>query len=192
MDDGSIHDANPTLFEAVITPHRSLSPAGLCIVLAVLTGMTALVSLRFLLLGAWPVVGFNGVETAAVALLLYLNHRSARARELVMLDAEHVRVVRIDTAGRRRERVLPAAWLNVELEENAGRVPRLLLCTRGLREEIGAVLGADEKRGLAGALRGALHEARNPRFDNPQLRAAGDVPPVVPGHLDAASLGKIA
>ena len=56
------------------------------------------------------------------------------------------------------------------LEEDRGRVPRLLLVSRNVREEIGAVLGEQQKRELAEALDGALHRARNPRFDNPQLR----------------------
>jgi hypothetical protein len=49
-------------------------------------------------------------------------------------------------------------------------VPKLVLTRHGVNEEIGAALGEAEKRDLAGCLRGALHRARNPVFDNPQLR----------------------
>ena len=49
-------------------------------------------------------------------------------------------------------------------------MPRLLLATRGVQEEVGRALGEEEKRDLARALRAALHRSRNPVFDNPQLR----------------------
>jgi len=167
----TVHQADHvTLFEAVIVPHRSLSPFGMRILLCVIGGSSALIAGRFWLMGAWPVVAFSLVETAGVALLLFLNHRSGRVRELVLLNRDQLRVVRTDPSGTRRERVLPSAWLNVQLEEEAGRTPRLMVGTRTMREEIGAVLGETEKRDLAAALKMALHDARNPRFDNPQLR----------------------
>ena len=46
----------------------------------------------------------------------------------------------------------------------------LLLVAHGVREEVAATLGEEEKRDLWAALRAALHQLRNPSFDNPQLR----------------------
>ncbi len=76
-----------------------------------------------------------------------------------------MRIVRTDRAGKRQERRLPVGWLNVVIEEPPGRVPRLLLVARGIREEIAASLGEDEKRDLWAALAAALHRLRNPLFD---------------------------
>jgi hypothetical protein len=59
--------------------------------------------------------------------------------------------------------------LDATLEEPPGRVPRLLLVAHGVREEIATSLGEAEKRDLSTALAQALHQLRNPRFDNPQL-----------------------
>ena len=159
-----------TLFEAVIVPHRSLSPRGLRILVAVICLLCGLTVLRFWLLGAWPVAAFSVVEIGIAIVLLRLNARRARASELVLLSEDVLRIVRTDRTGRRRECVLPAAWLNAMLEEPPGRVPTLVLVSRNVREEIGAALGESEKRDLAAALRDALHQVRNPRFDNPQLR----------------------
>lgn len=170
LDDG--HAAGGALlFEAVIVPHRSLSRRGLLILLAVIAALCGLTSLRFWLIGAWPVIGFSVVEVGLAMLMLGLNARRARASELVLLHEGILRVVRTDARGRRRQNHLSAAWLNVVLEEGAGRVPRLVLVARNVREEIGAALGEAEKRDLAAALGAALHHARNPRFDNPQLRS---------------------
>lgn len=158
------------LFEAVIVPHRSLSRRGLRRLQAVIVGLCGLTALRFWMLGAWPVLAFSAVEIGLAVFLLHLNARRARASELVLLSEHNLRVVRTDRHGRRQEKTIGSAWLNVVMQEEPGRVPKLLLVAHGAREEIGAVLGEAEKRDLAAALRSALYDARNPRFDNPQLR----------------------
>ena len=159
-----------TLFHAVIVPHRSLSAAGLrrlLICICVMCGTSATV---FVWMGAWPVGGFTGLELLLAAGLFRLNALAVRGSELVMLTPAGLRVVRTDPRGQRRELNLAPAWLNLALEERPGRVPALMLTARDIRVEIGRVLGEAEKRDLAEALGQALHQLRNPRFDNPQLR----------------------
>lgn len=162
--------ANPARFEAMIVPYRSLSRRGAWLLVASLAGLSALIGLRFWFLGAWPVLAISGPEIALVLFLLHLNTRRARASEFLCLQEDTLRITRTSPSGQRQERVLPVAWLNVVLEEAHGRIPRLLLRNRAVIEEVGRFLGEDEKRDLAAALREALHRARNPRFDNPQLR----------------------
>jgi uncharacterized membrane protein len=158
------------LFEALIVPHRSLSPTGLRILLGVLAGIGAVIGSAFWLLGAWPVTGFSGVEILIAVLLLRLNVRGARETELVLLSEYNLRVIRTDARGRRQERDLDPSWLNVVLQDRPGRVPALWLATRRHREEIARQLGEAEKRELAQALDQALRKRRMPVFDNPQLR----------------------
>jgi uncharacterized membrane protein len=159
-----------TLFEATIVPHRSLTARGLTVVLAVIGGLSCLTMTLMWLLGAWPVIGFSGVEIAVAILLIRLHARRTPESELVLLSETELRIIRTDAGGRREERALPPTWLQVVLQDRPGRVPALLLAFRGAHEEIGARLGADEKRDLAQALAAALHRMRNPHFDNPQLR----------------------
>jgi uncharacterized membrane protein len=163
----------PVLFEAVIVPHRSLSPRGLRILTAVICGLCALTTLRFLLIRAWPVIGFSVIEVGLAIGLLWFNLRRGRQSEIILLTETGLEIVRTDTAGRKRGERLPHGWLNVVLQEQAGRVPRLLLVARQKQHEIATWLGEAEKRDLAVALRDALHRMRNPVFDNPQLRDGG-------------------
>lgn len=158
-------------FEALITPHRSLSRQGLRRVSALLLALSALTALRFWFIGAWPVIAFTLVEVPLAVLLLRLNAARARASELVLLTADGARVIRTDWRGRRQESRVASGWLNVALEEPQGAVPRLLLTARNMQLEIGAFLGEAEKRELADAMRAAMRGAREPRFDNPQLRS---------------------
>lgn len=163
-------DSEATLFEAMIVPHRSLSPRGLAVVIGAISLLCALIVLRFWLIGAWPVAGFGIAEIGLAIFLLRLNASRARASELILLSDSALRIVRTDPRGRKEQRELPVGWLNAVIEDSPGRVPRLLLVAHGIREEIAATLGEDEKRDLWAALREALHRLRNPRFDNHQLR----------------------
>jgi uncharacterized membrane protein len=163
-------ESEATLFEAMIVPHRSLSPRGLAVVIVLISCLSALIVLRFWLIGAWPVAGFGVVEIGLAIFLLRLNASRARASELILLSENRVRIVRTDRRGHRQQCDLPVGWLNAVLEDSPGRVPRLLLVAHGVREEIAAMLGETEKRDLWVALCESLHRLRNPRFDNRQLR----------------------
>ena len=159
----------PCFFEAVIVPHRSLSARGLRILVGALLTLSAGTTAMFWWLGAWPIAGFNGVEVTTALLLLRHNARAVRANEVLLLSPSALRIVRTAQDGRRTERELPPAWLQVHLQDRPGRVPGLFLASHGVREEVGASLGEPEKLDLARALKDALHRWRNPRFDNPQL-----------------------
>ncbi len=157
-------------FEAIIVPHRSLSARGLRALLIALGLLGGLTSTLVWLMGAWPIIGFTGGEGILAIALLRYHARGVRETEYLLLTEAEMRVVRTDRHGRRRERVLPAAWLNVILRERQGRVPGLFLASHGLEEEVATALGEVEKRDLARALADSLRAARNPVFDNPQLQ----------------------
>ena len=162
-------DADAVQFEALIVPHRSLSPRGLRVLMASIVLLSAMLVLRFWFIGAWPVVAFSAVEIGLALFLLRLNAMRARASELILLSDAALRIVRTDARGRRQERSLPVGWLNAVIEEPPGSVPKLLLVAHGVREEIAATLGSTEKRDLWAALRDALQRLRSPSFNNPQL-----------------------
>jgi uncharacterized membrane protein len=164
------------LFEALIVPHRSLTTSRRRWLMLAMAGTCGLIALRFWFLGAWPVIGFCLLEGIAAVFLIYLNHRRAKATELVMLSADTLRVVRTTPSGQQSEVTLSSAWMNVLLEESNGRVPRLSLGLRDRRVEVGAALGEAQKRELAAALGHALDHARNPVFDRPE-----PVTPPLPG-----------
>lgn len=161
---------DPVQFEAMITPHRSLTLAGLRILIGVVLASCVVTSVVFTLAGAWPVGVFAGLELVLAAILFRLHARAARDSELLLLSQTGLRIIRTAPNGQTHTSHLTADWLNVRLQEHPGRVPSLLLLGHGTREEIGRALGADAKRELADALAQALDRRRNPRFDNPQLR----------------------
>lgn len=159
----------PVLFQAVIVPQRSLSALGRQVLIGVILASSVINAGVFVAIGAWPVGVFTAVELALAGWLFHLHMRAARASELLILSQAGLRIVRTSPRGERHCLTLPADWLSVRLEERPGRVPGLLLQTRGTAEEVARDLGETAKRDLAEALREALHARRHPAFDNPQL-----------------------
>jgi len=162
---GSSADPSPEpLFEAVIVPYQSLNRRG-ALVLALFVGvLSVVVALRFVFLGAWPVMAFSLVEVALALLLLTLNRRQAMRREIIRLNEAEVTVVRTDARGRHRSFSVPSAWLQVRLEPPAGEGSRLLLRSHGRFWEVGAFLHDPERRSLFEALKDALYRLRNRRY----------------------------
>jgi uncharacterized membrane protein len=157
----------PAFFEAVSTPSRSFH-RGLFALLAGVTLLWAIIGgTVFVLMGAWPVMGFLGLESALALGLVCLHHRwSARACEIVRIADGRLTVRRTDGMGRGMQASMNPYWAQVDLSERQG----LVLVQRDRRIPIGAYLSESEKADLAEALRKALAAYRRPSFDNPQLR----------------------
>ena len=162
---------DPVLFEAICTPPRSLGRRGMRVLAACLLAASATTGGMFLALGAWPILGFTGLEAAFVLWLMGLHRRwSRRTTEVLILTGDRLTIHRTDRRGRQEKVSIDPYWAKLRLEERPGRVSLLVLRQRGHSEEIGKLLGDEQKRDLAGALGEALRRWREPVFDNPQLR----------------------
>lgn len=161
----------PVLFEAVCTAHQSLDDKGMRAVAVFVVGASAAVAALFSVLGAWPVIGFTGLEVLLVLGLLSRHRRGARrAVEILALVGDRLVVRRTDARGRREEVTLDPYWARVSIEERHGTASRLVLTERRRGVEVGGLLGDAERRELAAMLADALRRYREPVFDNPQLR----------------------
>lgn len=160
------HPADRELFSARLSPHRSLTPAGVRLLLILFAAVSAAVSLPFLLMGAWPVVGFFGLDVLALWWALKLNADAARAYEEVRVTALELSLAQVSARGRRAEWRFHPFWTRLErrADEEFGLM-HLDLASRGARVEIARCLGPAEKADFADALSRALAEARRgPRW----------------------------
>lgn len=163
--------AETVLFQAVCTPPRSFSARGFRVLAGMLAVLATAQSILFLIIGAWPVLPFLGIEIgAALALVAYHARGAARMMEIVLLTPERLVVTRTDARGRREELVLDPYWARAVFRPDPAHAGVLRLESRGRSAEVGRHLAAEEKAALHEALSGALHRARRPDFDNPQLR----------------------
>ena len=85
MTDRNAPADEPALFCALITPHRSLGGAGFLVLMAAIGGVSFAAGIVFLILGAWPVVGFFGLDVVLIYWAFRINYRAARAYEATQL-----------------------------------------------------------------------------------------------------------
>ena len=156
-------DARTARFDVVLTPHRSLSPAGFAILMAAVIGIAFVGGIVFLMRGAWPVAGFGVIEVGLFYLMFRLNYRSARMHERVRLTDDALEVERHEVGGRVRRWSFQPYWLQVDIADPPEPDSALLLRSHGKSLAIGAFLSPDERLDLAKALRAELARLREGR-----------------------------
>jgi len=137
------------LLELVLTPHRSLPRRGFAALMAVLILFNLVAGLGFLLVGAWPVIGFLGLDVLLVWLAFRMNYARARQSERIVLHADRMSIWRRDHWGREQLLELQPYWLRVRVVRHQGEVARVLLASHGRRHAIGQFLAPDERERLA-------------------------------------------
>jgi uncharacterized membrane protein len=153
--------AEPTLFSAIITPHRSLSGKGFLLVMALVGGLSFIGGVFFFLLGAWPVLGFLGLDVVLVYWAFRANYRAAAAFEEVTVTPSELRLRRVSHRGEVAEWTLNPVWTRLDREkhEEFGLL-KLFLVSRGRKFPIAGFLSPKERESFAAALSTALGEAR--------------------------------
>ena len=158
------NDAGPAdavLFSTRLRPHRSLSRKQVRVLLAGIGAVSLVATLPFVIMGAWPVAGFMGLDVLAVYFAFRASFRSARAYEDVRVTTMELLLAKVSPRGVRAEWRFNPSWVRLEREthEEFG-TQRLDLVSRGRRVEVAGFLGPDAKAGFADRLSRALAEAR--------------------------------
>jgi uncharacterized membrane protein len=158
----------PELFAALLTPYRSLNRTGFVIVMAFLSAVSFATGIAFLLMGAWPVFGFLGLDVLGIYIAFRINFRRARACEQISVTPSALRLRRVSHRGHVVEWVFNPLWVRLDQEtDDEYGVERLYLASRGKRVAIGSFLSPEEKASFSKALRAALSAARRGPSYNP-------------------------
>jgi uncharacterized membrane protein len=153
--------SEPAIFSAVVTPHRSLDRAGFLIVMAAVSAVSFGAGTVFLMLGAWPVFGFFGLDVLLVYWAFRANYRAAAAFEEVTVTASELRVRKVTHRGRASEWSFNPLWVRLERDQHEEfGLQALFLVSRGQRLRIAHVLSPQEKESFAAALATAIGEAK--------------------------------
>lgn len=154
-------ELEPTIFSAVLTPHRSLDRVGFWILIGAYGAVSFIAGVVFLLMGAWPVFGFFGLDVLLLYWAFRLNYRHAAAYEEVKVTPVALTVRKVSHRGIAREWTLNPLWVRLEkkVHEEFG-VERLFLVSRGKELAVANFLGPVEKASFAKALGAALSEAK--------------------------------
>lgn len=156
MPDGQDPAATPASFEALLYPNQPPPARNLVVLLAMVAGVAIGISIGFFLAGAWPVIGFVGLEVVLLVGAMLWVRKAATYAEHIRLDHTGLHVSSL--AGRRvlrRWRFEPY-WVQVRLDEDRPGEPTLRLAAHGRTLTIGRFLNTTERCAFADALERAL------------------------------------
>ncbi|RUT30166.1 DUF2244 domain-containing protein [Arsenicitalea aurantiaca] len=149
------------IFAATLTPHNALSATGLRNVMIVFAGLAALPSLIFFQLGAWPILGFMGLDILLVWWALSASRRAGRRFEEVTLWSDALEIRQVSAAGAENHERFNPFYVRLVIERDYDeRTTALRLRTRERELEIGAFLNPEDKASFAKVFGSALRKAR--------------------------------
>jgi uncharacterized membrane protein len=161
-------EPEPELFSALLTPHRSLNRTGFLVLMGFLSAVSFAAGFAFLLMGAWPVFGFFGLDVLASYWAFRINFRHAKATEQIRVTPSELRLRRVSHRGHVVEFVLNPLWVQLDQKAHAEfGIEKLYLVSKGRRVSVASFLGPDEKASFAKALLAALQVAKRGPTYNP-------------------------
>jgi len=164
-----------------IWPYRSLSPRGFALVMIALGALAFCIGLGFFLMGAWPVIGFLGLELLVVWLAFKMNYRAAKRRQHLTATSRQLTIENVSPAGDSQTTAVPTAWAQVELtprdepEMHARQRQRIVVRSHGLATEIGGFLHPAEAPTLAREVKRMIARARMAALTEDETPAGGQL-----------------
>ena len=128
---------NAQIFATRLTPHRSLDRRQFHILLMAFCACAFFSSIPFVVIGAWPVAGFMGLDMALFYFAFRASFRQARAYEDVRVTPLELSLAKVNARGVRREWRFSPPFVRLEKDEHEEfGVQRIDLVSRGRRVEV--------------------------------------------------------
>ncbi|APH70332.1 DUF2244 domain-containing protein [Aquibium oceanicum] len=153
--------ADEPIFSALLTPHRSLGPRGFAILMGIIGTISFSIGLLFWSIGAWPIVGFFGLDVLLIYGAFRMNYRAARAREEVSVSRTRLDIRKFAPSGRSESHQFNPFWAKfaVSRHEEIG-ITRMAVEGQGRNVTIGSFLNPDDRESFATAFGRALATAK--------------------------------
>ena len=117
--------------------------------MSVLCTISFAIGVAFLVMGAWPVLGFFGLDILLIYWAFRANYRSAREFETVEISPDALTITRQSLDGSVRRFDFQPYWVRIFLDEEPSGSNRLRLRSHGNEVQIGKFLSDDERRTFA-------------------------------------------
>jgi uncharacterized membrane protein len=154
-------DESGSDFDAVLFPNRSLPNHGFAAVMAIVIGANLAFGAYFYAIGAWPVIGFCGLDVFLVWLAFKLSYRQGRLRERVRIEAGVMRVSRTLPSGHESRWRLAPFFTRVIIDNPASDEACIRVVSKGRQLILGSFLSPGERTDFGKALDSALSRARS-------------------------------
>ena len=116
-------------------------------VIGLIAGLSFMAGIMFLLLGAWPVMPFLGLDVVLIYWAFRANYRAAAAYEEVTVTPSELHVKKVSARGKVAEWSLNPVWVRLEREthEEFGLM-RLFLVSQGASSPSRAFSGRPKRK----------------------------------------------
>ncbi len=152
--------ANTIYLDAELRPNRSLSPRCFHWLMGVLVTFSLAVGTACASIGAWPVLGFFGLDVLLFWLAFRASYRSGNLIENLRMTCDRLDVTRIHPSGRSQHWTFQPWWVRVSIPRPVEHESQLILSSHGRSLVVGAFLSPDERGEVADALEDALCRLR--------------------------------
>lgn len=148
-------------FTAVLTPHRSLGPNGFLVLMVCLGAVSFVAGILFLMIGAWPVFGFFGLDVLLIYLAFRLNYKAARAYEEISISRTEVIIRKVGPGKKREEYVFNPFWVRLSVTKLSDEgVTNIALLNRDQKIDLGNFLNPQDRTSFAAAITRALSASK--------------------------------
>lgn len=153
----TFRDHEAPVFEALLTPHRSLGRNGFIVLMCMMTIGTVAHGVVFVIAGAWPIFAFLLLDLVLVFGAFWLNYRAGRAREIVCVSRTDLSISKVAPSGRTRNYRFNPFWarFHVARHDEAG-ITGMRVTGEGRSTDIGSFLNPDDRESFAEAFSLAL------------------------------------
>jgi uncharacterized membrane protein len=150
----------PLHFDAELTPHRALGRRGFLIVMGLVGTVSFVTGVMFTVMGAWPVLGFFGLDVALVYYAFKMNYKAGRAHETVQLSETSLKIRKVGADGTVTAWVFEPYWARVAFDVAAEDDVAVEVISHGKRLTVAHFLSPDERVHFGEALRAELEQFR--------------------------------
>ncbi|MDP3523064.1 MAG: DUF2244 domain-containing protein [Hoeflea sp.] len=145
------------LFEAVLSPHRSLGRTGFVILMTLVTVITLIHMVIFVKIGAWPIFAFFSIDLLLLFGAFWLSYRSGRMREFIRMSRTDLEVKKVSPSGRAVDHRFNPFWtrFTIDRHDEIG-ITGMQISGQGRQTDVGSFLNPDDKESFASAFQRAL------------------------------------
>ena len=124
-------------------------------------GTCFLMGFFYMMVGAWPVFVFLGLDVLLLYWAFRINYHSAKAYEEIIVRRDALIVRRVSSRGRIEEMSFNPFWAKLHIsKDDEGVVTKISLTAKGEQSDIGTFLNPEDKTTFARAFGAAVVEAR--------------------------------
>lgn len=154
-----------TYLDVSLKPSRSLTPHGFLIVMGIASTVSIIAGVHFYLKGAWPVMGFFGLDLALLYWAFKASYRQGEVSERIHLCSAEMKVERTAPGRKSEAWSLHPSWVQVSVENAEEHHATLKLRDRSTALELGHFLPPRERAEVADMIRDGLERRKRALLD---------------------------